>query len=257
VKRCREWGLLAWLCIATLSLAAQNHDSLAHAVDLNTSDGMNQLRRSQLDPHALVYEKATQLGDWVTAIDALHHLLLQDPENAFLQDSLAALYFRVGNLSACHAWSLEKLQQRPQDLLLLQLVGTIEEQKGKLEPALERYQRIFALTKVHFYRYKMAGLQFLLGRYGECGQQIESMLLDPEIDQQAVHIDWNNGGGDVPLRSALLNLRGNMELALNKENHARKSFKEALKLAPEFLLARNNLDALQTKYRSPNEENGR
>lgn len=243
-------------CASYMQLTAQAPDSLARNPDLNTTDGMNQMRRSQLDPHALVYQRASALGDWPTAITAIHHLLLQDPGNRYLQDSLAALYFRVGNLTACHAWCLENLQQRPDDLILLQLAGNVEESRGNLKSALERFERIFQLTQSHFHRYKTASLQYQIGRYGEAGSHIESMLSDPAIDQEMVHIDWQNGGGDVPLRSALLNLRGNLELTLNKEALARKSFKEALKLAPDFKLARQNLDALQAKYHNFHDESG-
>lgn len=235
---------------------AQPADSLP-VTDLNTTEGMNHLRRAQLNPHALVYEKATQLGDWPTAIVSLQHLLLDQPDNPFLQDSLAALYFRVGNLPACLRWSKEQLASRPNAVFLLEMTGNVEEAQGNPKAALEHYERLLALTPGYYFRYKVASLQYQLGRYGESGSHVASMLTDAGMDEEVIHIDWGDGGGDIPLRSALLNLRGNLELALNKETLARKSFKEAVKLAPAFVLARNNLNALQAKHEAAHDHGGR
>jgi tetratricopeptide (TPR) repeat protein len=255
----RSWKALTLavaLAFVALGTMAQPVDSVLKITDIHSSDDMNRLRRAQLDPHALVYEKAVQLGDWVTAIQSIHHLLLQDPENIYLQDSLAAMYLRVGNREACLAWTLEKLQKRPDALFLNRLAGNVQEAQGDLKSALERYERVLALTRAPFYRYKVAVLQYQLGRYGECATHIESMLTDTALAGEELHIDWGNGGGEVPLHSALLNLRGNLEVQLGKEGLARKSFKEALKLAPGFVLARNNLDALQAKYQEGRDHGG-
>lgn len=239
-----------------LQTKAQSSDSTVTILRPLTIDELNAEQYRQLSPDGNVYARASALGDDPTAIVALHYLLAADPGNPFLQDSLAALYWRVGNLTACHRWCLELLKTRPNAGFVLQLAAGIEEQRGDFAAALEHYAHVYQLAGGYFWRYKVAGLQFQLGRYGECGSNIESMLTDTAIDDELVHIDWGTGNGDVPLRSALLNLRGNLELALNKEGLARKSFKEALKLAPGFGLARQNLDALIAKNQPQPHEGG-
>ncbi len=225
----------------------------AQSPDPNTPEGMNALRKAQSDPNALVYSKATELHDWRTAIVALHHLLLKNPENVFLQDSLAALYYRTGENEACQRWCAEVLAKRPKDLFLHQLVGQVAEESGNLTLAVTHFEQLYAATRDPFFRYQVSSLQFQLGRYGEAGSNIESMLSDPQLAESAIHLDWENGGGDVPIHAALLNLRGNLELALNKENLARKSFRAALKLAPKFKLPRQNLNAIQAKHQQERE----
>lgn len=235
---------------------AQSPDSVRPASDFLTTEGMNRLRQAQLSPHALIYQRASALGDWNSAIYALHQLLLEDPGNRFHEDSLAALYLRTGNRVACLRLSREILSKRPDDLFILQLAGAVSEGDNDLKAALADFEALSQATKAPFYRYKVAGLQFQLGRYGECGSNIESMLTDAAIDDQAVRVDWAGGGAEIPLRAALLNLRGNLELALNKEMLARKSFREALKIAPDFVLARNNLNAIQEKYQQRLDQGG-
>jgi tetratricopeptide (TPR) repeat protein len=190
--------LVLFALVFAHSVSAQYGDSLRALPDPNSPDGMNQLRRMQLDPNALVFDKANALRDYSTAIFALHHLLVKDPENAILQDSLATMYYKAGNCESCARWCAEVLTKRPDDLFVRNLAGHVAESIGDHAAAITHYERIYALTRNYFVRYKIAGLQYQAGRFGECGTHIESMLSDTLIDRQAVHIDWEGGGGDVP-----------------------------------------------------------
>lgn len=237
---------IVFLLGSFLLLPAQNPDP-------NTPDGMDALRKAQTNPNGLVYNKACALHDWETAIVALHYLLLDNPENAFLQDSLAALYYRTGQNTACLKWCEEVLSSRPNAAFIHQIAGNVAQESGNLALALTHYEQLYSATKAPFFRYQVSSLQFLLGRYGEAGSNIESMLSDPELASTNIHLNWENGSDDVPIHAALLNLRGNLELALNKENLARKSFRAALKLDSEFSLPRENLNAIQAKHQRERE----
>lgn len=236
-------------------LSAQG-DSVLHIVAPPDIDALNAQLRAQTDPNALVYAKATALGDHQTAITALHYLLLGSPGNRFLEDSLAALYYRVGNLDACRRWCDELLSRRPDDLFLHQLLATIAEGRGDYIGALTHVEQLYAGQNSLYWRYRLAGLQYQVGRYGECTAHVGAMLSDPAVDAESLRLSWDGGTGIVPMRAALVNLRGNLELATGKEALAQKSFREALKLAPEFGLARNNLSALQAKYHNRANEHG-
>ena len=249
----RIFALLAGLLITFSQVQAQSRDS----IDINSIEGLNQLRKMQQDPHARIYLQARNLGDYHTAIYALHHMLLTDPENHFLQDSLALMYVRTGNTQACVAWCDQCLKKRPDRVFPLNLSATMLESQGLYKPALERYERLYANTGSQFYRYKVSSLQLLLGRHGESLANIEAMLQDENVARELVQVNWQDSGSEVPMRAALLNLRGNLELALNQSGKARKSFRQALKEAPEFELARNNLRAMDDKEREKRNRNDR
>ena len=184
-------------------------------------------------------------------------MLLNDPENHILQDSLALMYVRTGNTTACVNWCDECLKTRPTSVYLLNLSATMLESNGRHKDALGRYERLYSQTNSHFYRYKVSTLQFLLGRHGECLANIEAMLQDESVAREIVQVNWQDSGSEVPMRAALLNLRGNLELALNQSGKARKSFRQALKEAPDFQLARNNIRAMDEKDRERREMNDR
>lgn len=247
LMRLLGFGLVLHVLFTT-SLFAQNP---------NTTDGLKAIAEKNMSPHLRVYGAARELGDYETAITALHYLLLEDPENAFLQDSLAVFYLRTGKMESCKRQCQRILDNNPQHKFIRELAANAALQTGDLESSLLHYEALYAIEKSHFYRYQASSLQYQMGRYGECGANVGAMLSDPQIDEVKVHIDWGNGGGDIPLRAALLNLRGNLELALNQENDARKSWRQALKLDKSFLLPRYNLNALQQKEMDERDDRGR
>lgn len=241
----KRWLAAVLLCMPLWLLAQQ--DSIRRQAQPNSLQQLQAMRDAQLNPAGRIYSKASQLKDHHTAIYALHVLLLDDPDNVYLQDSLAMHYFLAGNHESCLRWSNSVLESRPDDPYLLVLTANIYAQRRDFKPALARHERLQELRPSFYNRYRIAMLQYELGRTGECGTTIEQLLLKPEIDQEAVHVRWGDGGADIPLRAALLNLRGNLQEQLNRDGDARKSFREALKLAPDFQLARNNLNALREK----------
>jgi predicted Zn-dependent protease len=236
--------LLTWTFVP-----AQSHDN----PPLNTTEGMQRLRDQQQNPHVLVYARASALQDYQSAIYALHHLLLDDPENSFLQDSLAYMYARTGNIPSCLAWCDLCLEKRPNSLFILNLSANLLESANMDKEALARFETLHQNTGSNFYRYKISSLQFELGRYGESLVNIESMLQDSSTSPELIMVTWDDVSREVPMRAALLNLRGNLELQVNQEGKARKSFRQALKIAPEFALPRNNIRALDEKNRQRNE----
>lgn len=237
------------LLISLASLSAQSHQQ----PDLKTTDGMQRLRDQQQNPHTRVYARASALQDYQSAIYALHQMLLDDPENSFLQDSLAYMYARTGNTTSCLAWCDQCLQKRPNSLFILNLSSTLLESTGQFKKALSRLETLHQNTGSNYYRYKISSLQYELGRYGESLVNIESMLQDSSTLPELIMMSWDDSSTEVPMRAALLNLRGNLELQVNQEGKARKSFRKALKMAPDFALPRNNIRALDEKNRQRNE----
>ena len=193
-----------------------------------------------------VYKQASQIGDHATAIVALHNLLVKKPGGPALQDALAIQYYYSGQRTVCLAWCAKCLNERPESSFLLHLSGLVAEEQEALETALGRYERLYAMRKAPFYRYKVASLRYQLGRHGECLPHLQAMLQSSEIESVELYLTWAGGEGYVLLRAALLNLRGNLELALKQTGKARKSFRAALKVSPDFALPQLNLNAMRT-----------
>ena len=60
-----------------------------------------------------------------------------------------------------------------------------------------------------------------------------------------------NGSQDIVMKAAALNVKGICAMELNQEAAAKDNFAKALELAPEFVLAKGNLDNLNKKQTAP------
>jgi len=95
--------------------------------------------------------------------------------------------------------------------------------------------------------YKMAFLQYDLKRFAECLASIDILLASKDLD--ASKVSYNDGGNkpkDYPMKVAILNLKGMaVQEHLGDKVAAKKLYTEALGIAPDFTLAKENLAKLK------------
>lgn len=189
--------------------------------------------------------QAGAYGDVLTQIFALHWRIATEGSSFGLRDTLAQMYFQAGLYRQAIAVTEELLQEQPRnaDLAELRAVSYFYLQDAK--NALDAYEKLYSITQSPLHLYQVITLQFNLQRYGECQANIDKLLSTPEAAQQAVRISTPDGQTqEVPLRAAALNVRGVL-LRLQKENaKAKAAFEEALKIFPDFALAKGNLEDL-------------
>ncbi|MCB9235781.1 MAG: tetratricopeptide repeat protein [Bacteroidia bacterium] len=207
---------------------------------------LDSLSRAQSSPHALVYRRACQLRDYPAAIQALHYLLVEDPQNPFYQDSLAALYYRTGNFSACITLGNEIMLERPEDGFIHLILANAKLQSGNSKAALNHYGWLAEGTGQLFFWYQKASLEFHLERLGECRASLGEILAS-ESKTEMIRIE--NGGEEylVSMEAAALNMLGNLDLKAGNKDSAAQNFQQALDLYPDFGLARANLDNLKKR----------
>lgn len=187
-----------------------------------------------------VYKNAIQLGDINTALNAVHQILAIDNQNTYI-DTLAYLYFNGGSYYQAILLGSQILTTRPDNAGILEVVAVSQQKLGLAKESLESYDKLQSLAPSVYNLYNIATLQYALKRFGECGQTID-MILKAEDNMEKINITDNTGASQqVPIKAAALNMLGVMALELKQTDVAVKSFQEALKLVPEFVLAKNNL----------------
>lgn len=207
-------------------------------------DQLDREFRAQLNPHLRVYRNAKDAGDWATALVALNYVLLND-SNAMLKDTLVALYLRTGNPHSAEYYARRFLKANPEDAFLLAALHQICYNKADYACALESAQKLVNARKGDYYLYQQASCEFLLGRYGECRRSLDRLKEDQS--KETILLSSGDQNQEVPILAAAWNLSGNVSLALNNPEQAKSEFAEALKLMPDFVLAQNNLNALNTE----------
>lgn len=192
-----------------------------------------------------VYERGLKYNDPFTQIQALHWRLAIEGERFGLRDTLAQAYFQAGFYRQAIAVAEELLKEQPRNADLAELRAVsyfyLQDTKG----ALDAYEKLYEISQSPAHLYQVITLQFNLQRYGECQANIDRLLNTPESEKLTVRISTPDGQTqEVPLRAAALNVRGVL-FRLHKEyDKAQKAFEEALKIYPNFLLAKGNLEDL-------------
>jgi tetratricopeptide (TPR) repeat protein len=93
----------------------------------------------------------------------------------------------------------------------------------------------------------MATEQYQLKRYGECVASLDQIIASPESEKQKVNIRVQGGGQEVIMKAAAYNVRGICASDMGQKDAARENFSKALEIAPDFALAKGNLEALDKK----------
>lgn len=199
-----------------------------------------------------IYERAVLFNDFEVAKNALYTLITRYPERLDYLDSLARIYFTIGAYPQAILAAQIVLEKQPQNMALVELTAVSYSSMGQPKEALENYEKVYAATKNIQHAYQLAVLQYTMKRYGECEGMVKSILDNPKSKEEILSINDQGGSQQVPLAAATLNLRGVMNKDLNKSEQAKADFEESLKLYPDFVLAKNNLEAMKSPQ--PKEE---
>jgi len=195
-----------------------------------------------------IYSQALKYNDLSVAKGAVYKMMSINPSDKSLKDSLLYLYFNGGSYGQCILLCREMLAENASRNNILEIKAVSEQNIGFIKDALESYEKLFAQTKNIFHQYQIAVLQYQLKRFGECAINIEGILKNEKSANEKVNISINQEDNQqVTLKAAAYNIRGVMMLETKREELAKASFEEALKIQPDFVLAKNNLTLTEKK----------
>jgi tetratricopeptide (TPR) repeat protein len=139
--------------------------------------------------------------------------------------------------------SQDLLGREPKNPQYLEMAGSSAQQLGVYDKALTFYESLYLLNNNIRTLYQIAFLQFQTKRYAECQTSIDILLGKPDVTtEKAVFDDAKGVPKEYPLKVSVLNLKGMLALDQNDKAGAKKAFTEALALAPDFVMAKTNLE---------------
>ena len=193
-----------------------------------------------------LYKNAMKYNDLETAILATSSILAQFPEMESHKDTLALLYFNSGRMVQAALVSQEIVDKNPQNKSILEVLATSQQSLGVLKESLANFEKLYALSNDIYHQYQIASIQFSMERYGECGNTVSALLARETENTKEITITAANGQAQkVSIKAASYNMLGVMALQMNQLDIAEKSFKEAITLEPQFLLANYNMQRVQ------------
>ncbi|MBL0343497.1 MAG: hypothetical protein IPP71_23150 [Bacteroidetes bacterium] len=191
-----------------------------------------------------IYRNALIFNDLDVAKFALFEILTLQPDNPSTYDSLAHLYFRIGAYSqAIQASELAKPTNA-----LKEIKAYSYRNLGEIKIALPLFEELYAETASPENGYQVASMQFSMKRFGECMETAAKIKAHPEASKSKVLISTEQGESmNVSYLAAAENLMGVVYLEMGKTDLAKTAFEMAIEAAPEFSLAKKNLEKVNSK----------
>ncbi len=193
-------------------------------------------------------KQALAYGDKTVAANAMLSIILLEGPKSVYKDSLAYLYFNDRNFLSCFFVTNDILKNKPDNLDLMEMNAISLESMGATDKAAEAYQNLFTKTNNNYHAYKLAGLQFGMGKFEEAYASIKKADKLPDDGTVKITFQVNkNYSQNIDLKAAIAYLEGIIAVNLNKKAEAKLSFERAIKLFPEFVLAKSKLDTLNAE----------
>jgi len=196
-----------------------------------------------------IFRDALKYGDLTVAKQALYEMIALKPIEKGLKDSLAYIYINMGSLREAILLSREILESDANNTNILEVKAIAEQNLGLAKEALADYEVLYGKLKNVYHIYQIATLQYDLKRLQECNTSLDQILTSAEVDKKEIGLGTGTRGQQqkVILKAAALNIKGVLAMDLNENAIAKVCFEEALKLTPDFVLAKNNQDFLIKK----------
>ena len=206
----------------------------------------NSIRNSLLYRiQAAVYNRAIKYSDVNQAVNSLYNLCVMVPQDDSLLYQLAFLYFDQQNYVSAVMTLNDVVLLNPNNLGAKEMKAVSLDRLGAKDRALEEYESLYLKDNNIDYLYKVAFFQYELKRYKECITNINIMLEGTAADEKLlIFPDAENQQQEIPMRATLLNLRALVEQDQGNKEEARKYYNEALAVAPDFYLCKENLKKL-------------
>jgi tetratricopeptide (TPR) repeat protein len=196
--------------------------------------------------HLRVFSQAVGTGDLTTGIMALNYYVNEQGANPIYEDTLAMLYLQQNSFIQCFYWADKRLKVKPDGLVLLEMKGICLDKLNQPKEAIVVFEKLYAKTQSPFHAYTLMELQYSIKRLAEClatANSTEKLQFKPEYI-----ISYNVGEqvGRTYLQAGIFNIQALTYYDLDKKAEAKMYFEKALALDSNFVLARQNLEALNS-----------
>jgi tetratricopeptide (TPR) repeat protein len=232
------------LSIALLALMTIAGHSQENAEVSKEQEGANAF----IGHHSRAYAIATKYGDFEMAKSSLFNLLAAYPGNDSLLYSLSYLYFQSQKYAPAVLAAQDLIARTPNHLGALELSGAGYEALGLKDKSLASYETLYLKSSDYQTLYKIAFLQYDMERLKECMTNADILLGKTESDSLKVYFTTEqNVQKEYPMKVSLYNLKGLVSKKYGDNDSAKKFFQQALDVAPDFALAKENIESLNKK----------
>ncbi len=195
----------------------------------------------------LIMKQALAYGDNSVAVNSLYEIIAKEGVASTYKDSLAYLYFNGRRYSSCFMVCTDILSRDggKQDILEMQAISL--EGLGAYDKAAQSYAKLVTKSNNNYHAYKLANIYYSMKKNQEALNAIKKAESLNDTGKIKISTPINKQHSqEVSLLSAIANLRGLVQFAMDDVAAAKTSFQKAVSLEPEFVLAKENLELANT-----------
>lgn len=192
-----------------------------------------------------VLKQAFRYADVEVAKKSMYDIIAKEGDNSTYKDSLAYLYFNERKFTSCYMVCLDLLSKDGNNLEILEMQAISLENIGAIDKAAQAYARLTVKSGSNYHAYKLANLYFAIKKYDEAYKAVAKALELKDTGEIKVSYAVNkNYQQQVALLAAISNLKGLIEFEQDKMDLAKASFQKAVEIQDDFVLAKENLEAV-------------
>ena len=192
-----------------------------------------------------VLKQALRYADADVAKKSMYEIIAKEGENSTYKDSLAYLYFNGRNFASCFMVSSDILSKDGSKQEILEMQAISLENMGALDKAAQSYAKLTVKSGNNYHAYKLANIYFTMKKFDEAYKAIaKAQELKDSGELKVTYSVNKNYQQQVALLAAISNLKGLIEFEQDKMDLAKASFQKAVELQDDFVLAKENLQAI-------------
>lgn len=208
------------------------------------------------------YARATLYGDAQSAAVIACQLVDAMPEKAATwKEELAKIYFTTRRLASCERVCDDLIQNHgaTEKAQVLEMRAISLEGTCRKEDAIKAWRGLWEKTPNASHAVRLAGLQFETGGLDDADKTIAAALALKDVEEAKITLPKSPSQmQQIPAAAALHNLKALLLMKRDPKakDAAKAELEIALKLSPDFELAKRNLKGLETpkKEQTPKEE---
>ena len=195
--------------------------------------------------HLKVFNQALTSGDLNTAIIALNYYINEQGSGNTYADTLAMLYMQQGAYGQCFYWADKRLKEKPDNNNLMEMKGISLDKLQQPKEAIAIFEKLYAKTQSPFHAYKLMEMQYGIKRLAECVVTANSAEKLPFKPDFVMSYNVGEQVGRTYLQAGVFNIHALALYDLDRKAEAKVFFEKAIALDSNFVLARQNLDAMK------------
>lgn len=188
-----------------------------------------------------------QIDDVRLKIDYLVDLYAKDTTNVIALKDLASLYYRSKAYKEAFNVCQLIIRKEKENVFAIRMIAGVYEQGNQIEEAIIYYQKLLAIKETPQDFYQLASLYFKNSNF-KSAQHYLNKILSSQNEGESVMITYEKEGKLynqlVPINAAALNMIGFVYMNSEQIEQAKEVINAALKIFPEFELAKGNLNYL-------------